>query len=88
MCIRVPALIISTCIDIFLYSSPTYRAKATLEAATRKVVKEYKLATEPLKLTFKGLGTFGQNVLFAQIEDGPSKDRLINMAGMQYLHYI
>ncbi len=50
------------------------------------MVKEYKLATEPLKLTFKGLGTFRQDVLFARIEDGPSKHRLRNMAGMYVLN--
>lgn len=50
-------------------------------------MEEYKLAADPLKLTFKGVGAFGQNVLFAEIEDGPSKDRLKDMAGKNKLSY-
>ena len=53
---------------------------ALLEA-TEKVKTELDLLNDPLELNFSGLGNFSKNVLFAKVAEGPSRERLIAMAG-------
>ena len=49
-------------------------ARETLAACTPLVAAEF--GGEPPTVTVKGLGRFGQNVLFAELEAGAEKDRL------------
>ena len=52
--------------------------------ATEKVKSELDLLKTPLELNFSGLGNFSKNVLFAKVAEGPSRERLISMAGKRY----
>ena len=58
-----------------------HRAKQALFEATQKVKSDLDLINDPLVLNFSGLGTFSDNVLFAKVAQGPSKERLTAMAG-------
>ena len=39
------------------------------------------MLNNPLVLNFSGLGNFSKNVLYANIEEGEQKERLVKMAG-------
>ena len=62
-----------------------YRAKLALCEATEKVKSELDLLVDPLELNISGLGNFSKNVLFAKVADGPSKERLVSMAGKDHI---
>ena len=63
------------------------RAKSVLSEVTEQVMTDFDLVSKPLELNFKGLGSFSQNVLFTQVEEGPSKDRLRDIAGKNHINY-
>ena len=70
--------------DCYILSCDCYctcRAKLALFEATEKVKSELDLLSDPLELNFSGLGNFSKSVLFAKVAEGPSRERLIAMAG-------
>ena len=62
------------------------RAKRVLFEATQKATQDLDLLNNPLVLNFSGLGNFSKNVLYANVEKGEQKERLIKLAG-RFLAY-
>lgn len=61
------------------------RAQDALQAATLQSSSTLNLNTDPLVLEFCGLGSFGRRVVFAELREGKSRDRLAAVAGV-YTH--
>ena len=55
------------------------RAQQVLEAVTKKLKANDSF--HRLKLEFSGIGHFNDSVVFVNIKDGPSKDKLYQIAG-------
>ena len=49
--------------------------------ATQKAIKDLDLVKNPLVLKFSGLGNFSKDVLYANVEEGEQKQKLIKMTG-------
>ena len=61
------------------------RAKKVLFQATQKATEDLDLLNDPLVLNFSGLGNFSKNVLYANVQEGEQKERLIKLAGLRLI---